>query len=48
MFSCSTTKCAQPSSELLDGHLEMVVTHLWVPCLSLALLSLCPLQLLLV
>lgn len=37
-FSCSTTKCAQPSSELLDGHLQMVVTHLMVPCLSLALL----------
>lgn len=37
-FSCSTTKCAEPSSELLGGCLKMVLTHLMVPCLSLALL----------
>lgn len=37
-FSCTTTKCAQPSSELLDGHLEMMVTHLMLLSLSLALL----------
>lgn len=33
-FSCTTTKCAEPSSELLEGHLEVVVTHLMVPSLS--------------
>lgn len=32
-LSC-TTKCAQPSSELLEGHLEMVLTHLMGPSLS--------------